>query len=177
MRTFDEARQSALALLASTVLDGTIPVLLESETQELEAAWVFFYQSARYLQTQNLSDRLVGNGPIFVPRDDTPATHISYLRPLAESHAAYLYCGDPNACPRAQIRLTGWQRGALAISAIRSIREHSSLGLAAAKQAIDDCLEGKGKVTIDTASVATAVSLVGALSKLGFASEVTYGDG
>ena len=152
-------------------------MLLESETQELEAAWVFFYQSARYLETCSPSDQLVGNAPIFVPRDSAPARHVSYLRPLAESHAAYLYCGDPNASPRAQVRLTGRQRGALAVSAIRTIREHSSLGLAAAKQAIDACLGVKGKAVIDTTSVAAAVSLMGALSKLGFVSEVTYGDG
>jgi hypothetical protein len=43
--------------------------LLSDRTREIEAGWVFFYNSSEFLRTRNLSHALAGNGPIFVTRE------------------------------------------------------------------------------------------------------------
>jgi hypothetical protein len=42
--------------------------LLRDKTVVRDFGWVFFYHSARYVQTGSLRDRLAGNGPIIVDR-------------------------------------------------------------------------------------------------------------
>jgi len=43
-------------------------IVLSEHTIEKEWGWVFFYQSKRYLETDNFSDRLAGNAPYIVNR-------------------------------------------------------------------------------------------------------------
>ncbi len=38
-------------------------------TREVEQGWVFFFNTADYLETRNPSAALAGNGPILVTRD------------------------------------------------------------------------------------------------------------
>lgn len=43
-------------------------VILDEQTVEAPAGWIFFFQSATYLETGNLSDRIINNLPIVVDR-------------------------------------------------------------------------------------------------------------
>ncbi|WP_158568737.1 MULTISPECIES: YrhB domain-containing protein [unclassified Duganella] len=43
--------------------------ILHAETREVEQGWVFFYNSADFVQTRNPLSALAGNGPILVLRD------------------------------------------------------------------------------------------------------------
>jgi hypothetical protein len=43
-------------------------VILDEYVQENQFGWLFFYDSRKYLETRNFSDRLVGNSPILVDR-------------------------------------------------------------------------------------------------------------
>ena len=174
MQSTDSARQSALTLLGNQGFAEMIPVIIESATQEFDEGWVFFYQSKSYIETGDFKESLVGNAPCFVPRNGTAPCFVSYHRPLEESMRAFRFCGDANAEAKAQVKLLGWKPGALSVSAIQVIRRHSSLGLAAAKKAVDSCLSGS-PVLIDTFSVGSANELAAALSKLDFLAEVTYG--
>jgi len=47
--------------------DGRV-VIIDSATIHKNYGWVFFYQSERFLKTDNFSDMLVGNAPIIVMR-------------------------------------------------------------------------------------------------------------
>jgi hypothetical protein len=163
-----------MAHLGASEFAASNPVLLDSRTEEFGGGWVFYYQSARYLQSQEVGDSLLGNAPLFVARNGAEPTHISYHRPTAESVEAFLSCGDPNANANAQVELKGWEKGALAVSAIQAIRGHSSLGLAAAKHAVDKCLAGE-VVRVDTPSVAAARELALELQRFHFSAKVTYG--
>ena len=174
MRNAESARQTALAFLIAGPFAEARPVLLDAETQEFNEGWVYFYQSVGFAETGDISEMLMGNAPVFVPRDGTPPSFVSRHRSLSESMEAFRLSGNPEAQANSQVRLVGWKPGALAVSAIQSIRQHSSLGLAAAKRVIDSCLAGDVAL-IDTLSVASARELVSSLSKLGFAAEVTYG--
>lgn len=172
--TLEHARQRAQQMLAASA-DPIEVAIIHSATQEFDAGWVFFHQSSRFLETKNPEDCLVGNAPLFVSRENGQAAFISYLRPYAESMDAYRACGNPNAYEQPQIRLRGWQPGAVAVEAIRLIRQHSSLGLADAKHVIDDCL-ASNDARVNTKDVAAARQLVIELAKAGFLATITYDD-
>ena len=174
MQSIESARQSALTFLGGRGFGEIVPVLIDSATQEFDEGWVFFYQSRSYVETGDFNESLVGNAPCFVPRNGAAPCFITYHRPIEESMCAFRLCGDASAEAKAQVRLLGWEPGALSVSAIQVVRQHSSLGLAAAKKAVDSCLAGSPAL-IDTFSVASANVLVAALSKLHFRAEVTYG--
>lgn len=101
-----------------------------------------------------------------------PPVTISYHRPTSESVEAFVCCGDANAEPNPEVELLGWKKGAVKVSATQAIRECSSLGLAAAKQAVERCLSGN-PVRVQTKSVALARELVSKVAVIGFAARVT----
>jgi ribosomal protein L7/L12 len=173
VRTTESAKKIALAFLSEGPLAEARAVLLESRTQEFPEGWVYFYQSASFLETGSVGERLVGNAPLFAARNDAMPSFVSYHRPLVESMEAFRLSGNADAQPNSQVRLLGWKPGALAVSAIQAVRQHSSLGLVTAKEAIDNCLAGES-VLIGTLSVMSARELVSALSKTNFVAEVTY---
>ena len=49
--------------------------LLDSATAEVDVGWVFFFQSARNVETGNERDALAGNGPMLVDRRDGSLHH------------------------------------------------------------------------------------------------------
>jgi ribosomal protein L7/L12 len=66
-----------------------------------------------------------------------------------------------------EVELTGWQRGALKVSATKAIREHTGLGLADAKGAVDICLDGQTTI-LKARDAAAARALVAQLNDLKF---------
>lgn len=44
--------------------------IVDEATISKPYGWIFFYQSKRFLETENISDILVGNAPIFIDRFD-----------------------------------------------------------------------------------------------------------
>jgi ribosomal protein L7/L12 len=142
--------------------------------QELAEGWLFSYQSARFLETGNISDSLAGNVPLFVAKVDGAMFSLSPHRPLGESIAAYRACGNPNATLIPEVELVGWTPGASAVTAIKDIRCHSSLGLAEAKRIVDECLGGE-RCVVRILDIEQARSLVATLDAAGFRSQVRYG--
>jgi hypothetical protein len=173
MRTVEQAREAAVAHLAKVEPNQAPVVVVDSITEEFGVGWVFYYQSARYMVTKDPRDGLVGNAPIFVPRNGAPPDFISYHRPTSESVEAFVYCGDANAAPNPEVELVGWKEGALKVSATQAIRDCSSLGLAAAKEVVDGCLSGI-HARVQTTSVATARELAAVLTGLQFIARITY---
>jgi hypothetical protein len=62
------ARRAAEAHLRKMSAEPGVPLLAITAMAEYRACWVFFYQSARYLQTRNFLDCVAGNAPILVDR-------------------------------------------------------------------------------------------------------------
>ncbi|MGN6827208.1 YrhB domain-containing protein [Paucibacter sp. M5-1] len=172
MRTFQQALSAAFERLGAI---GNGLALIETATEERDEGWVFYHQGEDYLATGDFSSMLVGNAPLFVPRDGATPAIISYHRSVDESMAAYRFCGDPNAAPNAEVVLSGWKIGASKVSATQTIRSATSLGLSEAKQTVDACLNGHA-VPIGTASVDGARALVSTLASLGFIAEISYGE-
>ena len=175
MRSPELAEQAALTFLSNGPFGDANPELVALKAQEFDEGWIFPYQSAKFLQTGDFNDMFVGNPPVFVPRNGAPACFISYHRPIGESLAAFRYSGNTDALANAQIRIFGYKKGALVISAIGKIREHSSLGLGAVKKIVDNCLDGIPSF-VNTSSIASAHDLVSELLRVGFIAEITYGN-
>jgi hypothetical protein len=72
MITKAEARRIAAAHIGEheETPDGVTPVIVDTATVETDFCWFFFYESEEYLLTGSFSNRLAGNGPIVVDRDD-----------------------------------------------------------------------------------------------------------
>jgi hypothetical protein len=174
IETLEQAQAAAMSCLHADADMGDEVELIASETCEFDAGWVFYYQSARYLRTGAFKDMLVGNAPLFVARNGTNISFISYHRPVEVSIDAFICCGNPNALANAEVALMGWEPGAIGVPAIQAIRAHSSLGLGAAKKAVDNCLAGE-VVTVRTTGLASAHELVAALGRLHFLARQTYG--
>jgi ribosomal protein L7/L12 len=149
-----------------------LKILFES-TEEFDVGWVFYYQSARYVETGNLLDCLAGNAPLFVARSDGRSFTVRVGRPLAESLAAYRACGDPNAQEIPEVDFHGWRKGAQTVTAIKAIRQHTIMGLAQAKSVVDVCLANRSS-TISVPTVVEARALVAALDSAGFEARVCY---
>lgn len=171
--TFAQANEIARDELLSIGGGEVVLQLFPHKTEEFDVGWVFYYQSVRFIETENLNEMLVGGAPLFISRSDGRAFFISYHRPLEESLAAYRACGDISAREVPEVRLTGWRKGALAVSAIQAIRQHSRLGLANAKSAVESCLSNQFPI-VHVPSVVEAKALVLSLASVGFDAEVCY---
>jgi len=70
--------------LAQTALnhDDEDFVIVPGSTMEREFGWVFFYQSRRYLETGDLTERIVGNGPVIVNRITSQVTIFGSSQPI-----------------------------------------------------------------------------------------------
>jgi hypothetical protein len=171
--TFAQANEIARDELPSIGGSELALQLFPSKTTEFDVGWVFYYQSARFIETGDLNEMLVGGVPIFIFRSDGRLFFISYHRPLEESLAAYRACGDLAAQEIPEVRLTGWREGALTVSAILAIRKHSPVGLAQAKNAVESCLLNQFPI-VHATSVTEAKALVFSLASAGFDAEVCY---
>jgi hypothetical protein len=94
-------------------------------------------------------------------------------RPVIDSLTAYLACGNADALPTREVVITGWRPGAMPISAIAAIRDHSRYGLGTAKLLIEECLAGR-RARIEARDYTAAQHLVTALETLGFRAEVCW---
>ena len=173
MRTPAQAQEIAAAFLANSDFASEEPVLLDAKTEEFAEGWVFWYQSARFLQTKDVGDSLVGNAPIFVPRVEESPVQISYHRPTSESVEAFRSCGNANAKPSTTVELSGWQPGVQVVSAIQLIREHTGLGLAIAKRLVEDCLAGRA-VQVEAKDLVSARALTVGLRQQGILAATVY---
>lgn len=171
--TFEQAVERAKAKLEAISQNGIELRILGATVDELTEGWVFGYETARFLETGQYSDRLAGNIPLFVSRVDGTAFLLSQHRPLQESLAAYLACGDPNATLTREVELTGWTPGANVVAAIQKIRLHCPVGLVEAKNVIDRCLSGERPV-VAAVDVDQAKVMIASLASVGFRSRVRY---
>lgn len=171
--TFPQAIEIANRQLSSRSHDGVALQLLSDKTEEFDIGWVFYYQSASFIDNGDIRASVVGNAPLFVSSSDGLPFFLNYHRPLAESIAAYRACGNPNAQEVPEVRLTGWRKGALTVSAIQAVRQYSTVGLAQAKNAVESCLANQ-PIVVAVPSVAEARALVLALASIGFDSLVRY---
>ena len=56
-------------------------VIVDEDTIEKDYGWIFFYTSRTFLETGNISDMVVGNGPIVVEKADGRITRLPSARP------------------------------------------------------------------------------------------------
>jgi len=69
MIDIDKARQIVLRKIYEFEKESGIKLaLMENETIEFESGWLFFYQSEKFIKTQNEDYLIGGNAPIIVDR-------------------------------------------------------------------------------------------------------------
>jgi hypothetical protein len=73
-----------------------MPSKLESDekaTEEVDIGWVFFWTSARYIETGDSRDMLVGDRPLFVDRRDGSLHHCYSGEPWEDGIERYRATG------------------------------------------------------------------------------------
>ncbi len=144
--------------------------LLLDKSIESEFCYIFFYQSTKYIQSNNPLDMIVGHGPILVDKRN------GVLVQTGSAHSTEYYVknyeerGDPFKEPSLQVLLSEWRQGANAVKAIKLVRRHSNLGLGGAKHIIDSCLSGT-EMTVSAKDTQAADALVIDLKSAGFVSK------
>jgi hypothetical protein len=83
-----EAKDIALRYLQSLNFDGEL-VLVEDEIIEKTYGWVFFYTSAEYLKSRDITDAVAGNAPFLVERDAGHVTVFGTAHPISHYIADY----------------------------------------------------------------------------------------
>jgi len=87
MLTFEQAEALAKAWVDVTC-KGEASVISE-QTMQRPYGWVFFYQSKKYLATQQVTDALIGNVPIIIARVDGEIRVTGTTQPIESYLAEY----------------------------------------------------------------------------------------
>ena len=86
MLTREQAQRLAQSYLGRFAATGSEKLeLVITQSIERPISWVFFYDSARHLQTLRISDALAGNGPIVVSKHDGALIQAGTALPIEES--------------------------------------------------------------------------------------------
>ena len=70
--------------------------LIEDATISGDFGWVFFYQSKKYLESQDFSDRLAGNAPIIISKLDGSLHVTGTGRPIEYYIENFVRTGSPH---------------------------------------------------------------------------------
>ncbi len=149
-------------------------LVLEALTQEYDFGYVFFYDSERHVETQISEYAIGGNAPIIFEKTTGQMLVTGTANPIESYIEAYQNSGDPHSYPSASIKINGWSKGALVISAIKVLRIYDSrLGLAEAKRRLERVLDGS-EVVLETSSAKAAREAVQDLIACHFLAEQLY---
>jgi hypothetical protein len=168
----DEARKRAeehLSELLRRCNDYKIALQLD-RIEEREFGWIFFYGAAKRLKTGLKPIVVAGNAPFIVERASGRVMDCGTAFPIDHYIDNYLKTGNPHGELGETVLLLAANQGAQKISAVKSIRKYTGLGLGAAKQCIDQCLDGKA-VELKTANATSAQALSNELRALFFVAE------
>jgi len=116
--------------------------VLSEETETHNACYVFYYQSNKYISSGKLEDMYVGHGPVIVCRSTNTVFETGSSKAPQKYIDTYKACGDPNAELTDIVEISEWKESANKVAATKLIKSFSNLGLADAKNIVDDVLEG-----------------------------------
>ncbi|MET8088508.1 YrhB domain-containing protein [Micromonospora sp. NPDC005237] len=85
--TDQDAREIALAFLADRMGEVRAGEWVITGVREHEAAWSVGYQSRAFIESGRISDALVGNGPVVVPKSGADPWLAWSGRPVEEQIA------------------------------------------------------------------------------------------
>jgi ribosomal protein L7/L12 len=129
-----------------------------SRVEEREFGWIFFYVANKLSATGRKRLAIAGNAPFLVERDSGRVLELGTAYPVDHYVGNYLKTGDPHGELGEIVLLLAAHYGAKKISAVKSIRKHTNLGLRDAKLCVDRCLDGE-RVEIKTADASAAECL------------------
>jgi len=165
----DAAKQKIMAYLKSPADSGDAPdelVVLDSQTEEHDFGWIFYYNSRKFLETQDENFMLVGNAPLIFERETGHIFETGTAYAIEHYLKNYHDTGDPNRQFGRKIQLVGFDEACKTADVIKAIRWHCDLNLPDAKKLVDMCSQGKTPI-VETKSVDDANELAEALANCG----------
>jgi len=141
--------------------------VIEKYTKEYDTCFVFYYQSNDYIESHDIKDMLVGQGPVIVDKISGKIFETGSAYSTEHYVKAFEACGNPYGEPSSIILITGWQDGANKVGATKLIKQLTGFGLADAKQVIDSVLSGN-KESITLLDINKVQNTAEQLNSLGF---------
>ena len=92
MLTLEEAKGRALEFIGKDFdlsETGDRIAILDGKTTEVPRGWIFFYNSARFLETKDFASMLMSNRPVFVDRATGDLEYVRDPSSAAELIKAY----------------------------------------------------------------------------------------
>jgi Immunity protein 35 len=92
MLTLEQAKSRALAFIGNDFdlsEAGDRIAILDDKTAVAARGWVFFYNSARFIETHDFSSMLMSNRPVFVDRETGDLEYVRELGSTEEVIEAY----------------------------------------------------------------------------------------
>jgi len=142
-------------------------ILNPNPIHEGEYGWVFGYQHREFLQTGEISAALAGNAPLLIDKNTTQLHTLGTAHPVEYYVKNYIDFGDPHKVAGSTVELINRGLSVQSIEAIRSVRNHSANGLAAAKSLVEQCISGS-RGTVACHSVDDATKLAEELTQIGY---------
>ena len=88
----DQARSRALAFIGKDFdlsESGDRVAVIDDKTVEVKRGWIFFYNSARFLETNDFASMLMSNRPVFVDRTSGDVEYVREPGPVDTLIEAY----------------------------------------------------------------------------------------
>ena len=70
--------------------------IMSDKTEEIEVGWVFYYNSAKFIETGNFQDAIAGNAPLIVNRNSGAIIETGTARETDYYVKNYVHYGDPH---------------------------------------------------------------------------------
>lgn len=149
--------------------------VMPEHSKEFSSCFAVYYQSSEYVESKDDSLQLVGHGAVLVDRSSGNIYETGSTYSIEYYANAYEKGGDPFSEPNERVEITEWKEGAIAVKAIKSIRQLAMYGLKDAKEAVDSVLSGK-PYTIKCENVESAAALSVELKLAGFCCKQLWGN-
>ena len=158
----DEALKVADDYLRTLSAGDTVSLKLFPEhTETHDFGWVVYYGSS------DPDNPVAGNAPLIIDRHTGNLFVTGTAYPISVYIQNYILTGDPNAVPGNTLVLELPGDDARRIDAVVAIRDYAEVSLNAAKELLEECIDGKNpsvKLELDE----NAAALTSRLHDLGF---------
>ncbi|WP_144394383.1 YrhB domain-containing protein [Pleionea sediminis] len=139
-------------------------------TEEYGKCFAVYYQGNEYIKTKDDLQMLVGHGPVLVEKDTGKVFETGSANSTEHYVHIFEQCGDPFASLSNRVKVEEWVEGAIAVTAIKAVRDKLGCGLSSAKKIVEAVISGEPQI-LECECEKVAKELVRELNACGFNSK------
>lgn len=168
MIDFSQALQLVEYYISKCSSDALPLIVLVDETLDRDTYWVFFYDSKRYLETNEIEYAVGGNAPIIVRKSDGNVMVTGTTESIEYYVNNYEETGDPHVEAVPTVRLFGVRKDLDMKTCLQSLRLLTSLSPIDAKAVLEKVAGSSESFSISASSNAEAEQISERLRECGW---------